>query len=68
MWPSKTWASGVAALDKVAAEAEHEALRAGKEATDAKSAAAAKVKSMEDPVFRAVVIGTDHLDERVQAA
>ena len=45
-----------AALDKVAAEAEDE--------TDRQ----AKIKESEDPVFKAVLIGTDHLDERVQAA
>ena len=57
-----------AAIDKVAAEAEQEALRDGKVATDAKLAADLKVKANEDPIFKVVVIGTDYLDERVQAA
>ena len=54
-----------AALDKAAAEAEDEALRDGIVATDARLAAEATAKANGDPISRAVVIGTDHLDERV---
>ena len=55
------------ALDKVAAEAEQEALQNGMVTADAKEHAACRVKAAEESISKAVVIGTDHLDHHVQS-